>query len=274
MEKKKLYRVAGILILVALVIVIVPLLTGKNELPFNKTLSVEAPPFPEGSSESTAESELTASTPAEHVPNVAAPISSAPEAHPTAEEKSASTASLSSPVGPVAAAHDVYKDEPAYPAHHAESDVAPAVMPPAAETTVASAQVSDNLPQTTLTDPPADAQEMANPEKPAPKKFIVPMRVHVTASAVSQHKSGIRSVWVVQMGNFHIHTNAIRFANRLKSAGYKVYTRQIVSRTGQVSTRVYVGPEMTEVSAKKLSARIHEQMNLDGIVVPVEPLAI
>lgn len=255
MEKKKLYRVAGILILVALVIVILPLLTGKNDLPFNRTLSVEAPPFPGSASGSTPE---TSSQPEHTAPTPVAPRLPEVIKHPTATENIKSGPAADTISGSTALANSANKDEPTYPVNPASNEQPAIVMPSSSDTTVGSNQ-KQNLSHNQAQEAGSSEQTTAQHEKLTAKK----------TSTQPGH-----SVWAVQMGHFHIHRNAVRLANQLRSLGFKAYTRQIVSKTGHVSTRVYVGPEVTEASAQKLTARIHEQMKLTGIVVPVEPLAI
>lgn len=47
MEKKNVQRIVGVLVIVALVIVVMPLLFGKNDLPAQQVTSMKAPPFPD-----------------------------------------------------------------------------------------------------------------------------------------------------------------------------------------------------------------------------------
>jgi len=226
MEKKKLHRVVGILILIAVVIVILPLVTGKRDLPVNRMLSVEAPPFPASSG---------------------AEVDNAPAGQP--EQPPTMIPPFSEP-----------SPSPAPSATPETSSVTPSVTPPVAEP-VASPAKEEASPQALAEPPVAVSAPSSTAQAASPNKKPTAARPASIA-------------WAVQMGNFHNHNNAVRLANRLRMAGYKAYTRQIVSRTGNISTRVYVGSGLAEASAKKLSQKIHSHLNLDGLVVTVESLPV
>lgn len=80
-----------------------------------------------------------------------------------------------------------------------------------------------------------------------------------------------KSAWVVQMGSFRDKTNAMRLTNSLRAKGYKAFTVETKSN-GQ--TRVYVGPELKRGNAKTLATKINGDVNLQGIIVPYQPLAL
>lgn len=80
--------------------------------------------------------------------------------------------------------------------------------------------------------------------------------------------------WVVQMGNFKDKSNARRLADKLRNAGYKAFTKEIKSAKGNVSTRVYIGPEFKQAVALQLSNKVEQEMKMHGIVVSIKPLAI
>jgi DedD protein len=80
--------------------------------------------------------------------------------------------------------------------------------------------------------------------------------------------------WVVQMGNFKDKSNARRLADKLRNAGYKAFTKEIKSAKGNVSTRVYIGPEFKQTVALQLSNKVEQEMKIHGIVVSIKPLAI
>ena len=235
MEKKKLNRIVGILVFVAAVIVILPLVISRNG-PADKTLSVEAPPFP--SSESNAPPMSDKSSDSESVPPSSMPSQSSLPASPP--ESSA--------------------DQP--PAVNPPSSAEPATVPSS---------------PTSTSEETTSAPTPAAPATPEPAQTVSPDKPEVsmmTSSVVPKKAQSVAGAWAVQMGNFHNHSNAIRLANRLRTAGYNAFTRQVVSRTGAVSTRVYVGPETIQASARKLSAHIQSHLKLNGMVVPFEPLAL
>jgi len=246
MEKKKLHRIVGILIFVAVVIIVLPLVTSKNG-PMDKTLSVEAPPFPISESDS----------------NNILPVADQSPITPSPVEEPPSAKELPQALSPPS---DTPPGESAQSGSQSTAaDQPPAVNPPSA--------VSE--PAATSATPPA------TPSQPEKISAVTPAASPASEISLVQPATSkkpvprtVASAWAIQMGNFHNHGNAIRLANRLRTAGYNAFTRQVVSKTGTVSTRVYVGPEAVQASARKLSADIRAQLSLDGMVVPFEPLAL
>jgi len=78
----------------------------------------------------------------------------------------------------------------------------------------------------------------------------------------------INKPWLVQVGTFKNHFNAIRLANRIKSAGFTVFTKQIVSKTGNISTLVYIGPVSSKSKAHDIFVEIDNKFKLQGILIP------
>lgn len=260
MEKKKLHRVVGILILTAVVIIILPLVTGKNGVPESKTLSMEVP----------------AGSRAVKL----ADTSSVPQATAVPEPQGASSALAAVPdsddqppaVNPPAAA----AEEPATPVPaEAVPPTPPAAMPPAQTPTPGAGSGSGDV---SAPAPSADTAPPAAASAPASAPAAAPASAPDANSAAAKKPAALSAVvasaWAVQMGHFHNHTNAVRLANRLRNAGFNAFTRQVVSRNGVVSTRVYVGPESAQASARRVSTDIHAQTKLQGMVVPFEALAL
>jgi cell division septation protein DedD len=94
---------------------------------------------------------------------------------------------------------------------------------------------------------------------------------NITRSELEKLKS---IAWVVQMGTFKDKNNARRLADKLRNAGYKAFTKEITSVKGNVSTRVYIGPEFKEASALQLSNKVEKEMKMQGIVITIKPLEI
>jgi len=220
MERKKLHRIVGLLVIAAIVVIILPLVTERNEGPASNTLSVEAPPFP--STEASADSENAAPA------DATVPATPAPSGAASAEQP-------------------------------------PGVTPPAGGTP-ATAAPSSNEDSAAAPQTPAPASKTAAPSAPATTSEAKPVRTERVVPG--------QTAWAVQMGNFHNHDNAIRLVNRLRAAGFRAFTREITAKNGVVSTRVYVGPASEFASAKKLSGDIHDQMNLEGIVISYRPWAL
>ena len=76
------------------------------------------------------------------------------------------------------------------------------------------------------------------------------------------------------MGSFRDKNNARRLADKLRSAGYKAFIREVKSAHGTVQTRVFIGPETKQMAAAQLSNRIEQQMNLHGFVTKYKPFEL
>lgn len=72
--------------------------------------------------------------------------------------------------------------------------------------------------------------------------------------------------WAVQVGSFSSDTNAKRLRDRLRKLGFRAYT-EVLKEKGKQVTRVRVGPELDEATARKLRDRLKAKAKIDGIVV-------
>jgi len=82
------------------------------------------------------------------------------------------------------------------------------------------------------------------------------------------------TAWAVQMGNFKNKDNARRLADKLRTAGYKAFMKEIKSAKGNITTRVYIGPEFKHASAVTLSNKVQQDIKMEGIVVTIKPLEL
>lgn len=107
--------------------------------------------------------------------------------------------------------------------------------------------------------------------KYAENKFIPvikPAKPYKTASSQVADKSTTdKSKWAVQLGSFNNKSNATKLTEKMRAAGFAVFTRE----KGQ-STRVYIGPELKQASAIKVSNKIEHDMNIRGIIVSYNKL--
>jgi DedD protein len=78
------------------------------------------------------------------------------------------------------------------------------------------------------------------------------------------------SVWVVQVGSFKNKTNALNVVNQLRANGYRAFIQEVTDST----TRVYVGPEHKQISARALADRLQTEMHLKGVVISYTPLTM
>lgn len=83
-----------------------------------------------------------------------------------------------------------------------------------------------------------------------------------------------QSVWVIQLGSFKNKTNALKLVNQLRAKGYRAFIQQVSSEMGQDSTRVFVGPENKQNTARELASELESSMHLHGIVISYQPLTL
>ena len=77
------------------------------------------------------------------------------------------------------------------------------------------------------------------------------------------------AVWVIQVGSFKNKANALRLVNQLRASGYKAFIQQFAN-----NTRVFVGPEIKQGSARALASRLESELQIRGIVLSYKPLAL
>ncbi len=298
MEKKKLQRIIGISVIVAIIIILIPFLFSKKE---------SSPSEVTASAESAASNPLSSAT--ESTQPAASTLSSADEDNgitpiPSETDKQNRAESTTAIPSNVANAANNPVAPPA-------QTVAPATQNPAISSNPATAKTTDNssakqqaAPVAAMTPVPAQQQNAAVAAQPiqatpavatevndtvhsdvvaekaaaistpiAASKIPVVSHRYLSAKKVSQVASLKKPAWVVQMGSFKNQTNAHRLVDQLKTAGFKAFTKEITSAKGVMRTRVYIGPEFQEASALKLSNRIERETKLRGFVVPYKPVA-
>jgi cell division septation protein DedD len=333
MEKKQTQRIIGILVVVALIIIIMPLLFGKNDTPTQEASNVSAPPLPDQQAATiTATNTVTPdAAPAENnavsTDAVATSLSTTsdatanqPDAQPIAQPgviQQPETSAVAPEPNQQAATttpQDVKKIDSTVTAAPVEqpsvnNTAANNVNPVSGSQQRGAADVSSDVAKnlngpkesSIIYERPSAAEPVKTTYPPvvtvdkapvSPEQPVVENEVHVQKTRAvmhHSHKSKIKSVvaknkkvithigsvntaWAVQMGSFKVKQNAVTLASKLRSAGYKAFTREIKSAQGNVSTRVYIGPEVKLASAAKLSKDVHHHFNMQGIVIPYEPL--
>lgn len=81
--------------------------------------------------------------------------------------------------------------------------------------------------------------------------------------------NGLPEGWSVRLGSFSESANATALLERLQTAGYRAYSRQVTS--GQTSmTAVYVGPWIDRALVNDYQKRLQDEFQLSGMVVRYE----
>lgn len=311
MEKKKLQRIIGISVVVALVIVLIPFLFGKRELSHQETAKVVMPLTTNDANQTAVvENANTPSTDNMNVQNAEdngiTPITPTNAPVATNDQSNAPVAAVSPSVdatNPSAASPESMNaaapstnavgettattNQPVNPSNP-QSPTAAATPVPTPTPNVSPVPVADTTSPTddnntvemtpavvtdtnTTAHPQATAEQVAT-EQHVTREVVKPKHLHKNAIAKkANHISNVttmkRTAWVVQMGSFKNQSNAHRLVNQLKGSGFKAFARVVTSPAGAVRTRVYIGPEVKEASAKKLSAKVAQAVKLQGIVV-------
>jgi cell division septation protein DedD len=334
MEQKKVQRIIGIVVVIALVIIVMPLLFGKSDFLLQEaSTTVKAPPF--------RDQQPTVATTASDVQSPALasadtntlPQSSNPEEVKVSADKTAAKAKLpeppvlSSPVAQVpadkatdsskvdstAAAKKINDDSssanaastpaPGSIVYEPVSAGAPTTPPEPAAPVVSDASNAKSVEPVTpvvsdtsnaksvepvapvVSDTPTAKSVSVTAEsssvKIAPSEInatyppvIKEIKVHSTkiihakAKPISVNKLK-SSTWAVQVGNFAVKKNAVHLANVLHAAGYKTFMRDVKTANGKINTRVYIGPELLEASASRLSKNVNNRLSVQGFVVKI-----
>ncbi len=337
MEKKRTQRIIGILVVIALIVIVMPLLFGRNDSPTEEASNIKAPPFPDQQTAPVTASNTTTpdATPAENAvntdaaspnpnndvavnntnasatqPNQAGDMPSdtsaaatpeaaqpaptpdvnkidSPVATPTDPSANTATTNVDKKAANVAnMTPDVQKDKNA-----ANESGIIYERPKEAEPVKTTAPVATTAPTPTPDAAPKEvAPALVQAQKPdeqsvsglklKPAVMHTPHTHKAIKSVIAKNKKTLdqfskeKTAWAVQMGSFKVKQNAIMLANKLRKAGYKVFTHEVKSAKGNVSTRVYIGPEHQLASAAKLSNDIHQHLNMQGFVIPYKPLEI
>lgn len=276
MDRKKTQRILGILVIIALVIILFPLLFGKNEPP-TQTSNIEAPPFPE-------QTETATVTTAEGSEAVSPPLD-ANDAAPSKLDVSSASDRITPPSDATNDSAQPTTIEPDMASHSSATSKINDVDPPLFSKTITA---DEGLPFSSeanaenksssivkMVEGSAPASEVNKPIQPA--KAVKRKETVRPASAQLTHKDLPKlnaPAWVVQMGSFKEKGNARHLADRLRSAGYNAFIKEVKSAKGNTQTRVYIGPEFKWASAKQTSAKVQEELNLQGFVISYKPLAM
>ncbi|HTM63693.1 MAG TPA: SPOR domain-containing protein [Gammaproteobacteria bacterium] len=81
------------------------------------------------------------------------------------------------------------------------------------------------------------------------------------------------AAYVIQLGSFKQKTNALKLVNKLRSKGYRAFIQSVPTTSGE-NTRVFVGPEHKQTSARIVAAELKKEMKLQGIVISYQPFTL
>ena len=80
------------------------------------------------------------------------------------------------------------------------------------------------------------------------------------------NSAGLPNGWSIRLGSFSEASNATNLLQRLQSAGYKAYTRDIDSEQAEL-TGVFVGPWLERALVNDYIDQLRDEFQLEGMVV-------
>jgi cell division septation protein DedD len=90
---------------------------------------------------------------------------------------------------------------------------------------------------------------------------------------VTMDKNGLfklqQTAWLVQVGHFRNHTQALRLANQLRAKGYQAFVQHYGTTKG---TDLFVRAENNQKAALALSSELQKNMHLHGMVIRYQPV--
>jgi len=284
MEKKTTQRIVGVSVVLALVVILLPLLFNKNETTLTQTTSVKAPPFPDqpvdtriALTETQNVSPPVNPTPAPApTPTVSTPP---PAASPIASPMASNTTPVTDPVSSTGMAPVQASDKPSETISPSVQTINAAVnsaannQNPVKEEPVSPVSnviaVTNDLPYVHEDDKPKTLSHLRK------IKAIKSVKAISASLAKKQMIAGLKkTAWAVQLGSFKEKANARRLADKLRTAGYKAFMREVKLTKGCAQTRVFIGPEFKQASANELSEKIEQQLKLHGFIVMYKPLEL
>lgn len=237
MEKKIKHRILGSLVVIALVIILLPLLQRERDLPSEK-VTVKAPPFPNQTMQV-----------ANALDEPKSEINHQPNTHNTQADNQPHTDDLMSVSRPSV----INSQEP-----------------------VETKQVAQIASKSTKTKKQLGV-ELANSVKVNKNIKHNSIKILSVSAKTNFDKNGLINLknhaWVIQIGSFKNKTNAIRLVNQLRENGYHAFIQQVNTISGD-STRVFIGPEYKQTSARALASRLENDLHIHGMIISYKPLTL
>lgn len=281
MESKTKYRILGILVVIAIVIIVMPFVHFKKDA--SSEAPVIVPPFPGDSAQLSTES-FAAANPEPMRQQAADTINDmsneAEVARPLAVTDSSAEVKSNVP-----SLIPVTEDTTQQARQNAIPDIQPAVAPLSPAPVKAAQHATKKQP--TITHQPrkkvaatkdlkhvaiVSKKVIAKAKQPAaikPKNFVM--------SNLSVQDNGLydlkKPIWVIQLGSFQDKSEAIRMVNSLRANGYKAFFQELETALGE-KTRVFVGPEVEQAAARHLARQIEAELKLHGVVANYKPFTL
>lgn len=275
MESKTKYRILGILVIVAIVVIVMPFIHFKKEA--NRDIA-SAPPFPEQNAQ--VSSLVPVQQPMENAIEQK-PADTINNPSPTRlADNSAVTNRVDAAVTDPGPSDDQNEPSPVSMNSNLKSNNADTNQTAQALQTAFNSSVQNNT-----------HQNKQAPVKKHQTKTIVKTNAkkpaHITqrnfklnsqkSNAISIRDNGLYDiktpVWVIQLGSFQSKESAVRMVNSLRANGYKAFFQEIDTVLGE-KTRVFVGPELDQAAARHLAKQLEAELKVRGVVASYKPFAL
>jgi cell division septation protein DedD len=243
MERKTKYRTLGILVIIAVVIVLLPFVSRRNEFA-SDTVAIKAPPFPSQT--------INMSSGLEDVSSEVPP-------QPDVQQEAAAA---KVDKGVQLETDDVISTT--HPSIINEVEVPDINAPKHRENTK------------------RDVSEVRFVQNEVPiKRNSLAESNHIKNSTHQISKLANNSMvdfknilWVVQLGSFKNKKNALRLVNQLRANGYHAFIQKMSNDTLGEHTRVFVGPANKKTDANILAMRLENDIHIRGIIISYKPLSL
>ncbi|TLU64217.1 dedD protein [Thalassotalea litorea] len=123
--------------------------------------------------------------------------------------------------------------------------------------------VKDQSAKTTIAEP-------AKTNAIDPNKTVV---AKVTTKPSAQTKvTGKAAGWVIQLGSFRHKNNVEQLQQKLRKAGYTVFTRPVKTQTGTL-TKVFIGPAVNKALLEAELSKLQQLTGVQGRIAKFDPLS-
>jgi cell division septation protein DedD len=298
MESKTKHRILGIVVVAGLAVLLYPFVQGNNHAP-NEQVLAKAPPFPDQAIQvsSSDTEEFANNTPADAMP---APSSGAqqiqsgsvedvPDGAIKQEARPVTNMAEPSLVNPPPATQSVdpagkpdekpvvEKTSDASSSPHIDGEVIAPVVKNETDKPLAKKSVKKSLAAK------KDAHnKLAKTMGGQLDKLVIHSRVSNKSNIyrnVTLDNNGLlklkQAAYVIQLGSFRQKTNALRLVNKLRANGYRAFIQHVPASSGEgENTRVFVGPEHQQASARLVASDLEKELKLHGIVISYKPFTL
>lgn len=274
MESKTKHRLLGVAVVAGLAVLMYPFMAGNNNLPSEKAL-VKAPDFPEQATQITVGTEDVVGMPGADVatnpPEQNAAVT--PQADADVKKDSTNVVNISNVAAePQKAAAEI----PAVVEPGKKSEDQGHITSPIVDNKVKAAKIRSI--QKKIASRPVKKLANASRVKDLP---VIHSRIKKQASLAAYKNSSVdnnglmdlkSAAYVIQLGSFKQKANALRLVNKLRAKGYRAFIQSVDSSGG--NTRVFVGPEHQQASARLVASQLNKEMQLHGIVISYKPFTL